>query len=275
MTLPGVDVASFQGRPASWMPAAGHIAWAAVKITELQPSRDRYVNPDAAADWAALKNRGLGRVAYMFGHPATDPVAAASFFITELRQLGLENGDGVCLDHEVADGLHAHAVAGWAAAVLDQLHKQLHRTPLLYTFLNFAETGNCAGLGSYPLWIADPSSPPGRPRVPGPWKSWAIHQYAISGAIDRDIANYPTAAAMAAALGAGPDRPAPAGPARITADGKRTLAQLGGHHGAAGVLRATAEHSPGGHYSAAVAAWINEKLGDQVPPGGTHWYVPR
>jgi hypothetical protein len=67
--------------------------------------------------------------------------------------------------------------------------------------VDFAQEGNCAGLGRYPLWIADPSSTKGHPRVPGPWKTWAIHQYDISGAIDRDVAKYATETAMFDALG--------------------------------------------------------------------------
>src|SRR6185437_4028557 len=53
--LHGVDVASFQGRPANWKHLAGPISWAAVKITELEPNGVHYVNPDAAADWAYLQ----------------------------------------------------------------------------------------------------------------------------------------------------------------------------------------------------------------------------
>jgi len=37
--------------------------------------------------------------------------------------------------------------------------------------------------------------------VPRPWRHWAIHQYDISGPIDRDVANYPSLAAMRRALG--------------------------------------------------------------------------
>ena len=69
MTLPGIDVASsFQGAPGRWMPLAGKIEWAAVKFTELSAAGP-YTDPDAAADWAALQAAGIGRVAYLFGHP--------------------------------------------------------------------------------------------------------------------------------------------------------------------------------------------------------------
>ena len=86
------------------------------------------------------------------------------------------------------------------------------RPILLYTFLSFAEAGNCDGLGGWPLWIANPSSPAGRPVVPAPWKTWAVHQYAISGSIDRDVAAYPSLEAMRAALGKPAPKPPPPPP---------------------------------------------------------------
>jgi hypothetical protein len=202
-----VDVASFQGPPAQWRSAAGNISWAAVKLTELGASGSRYVNPDAAADWAYLKQNGKGRIAYLYGHPSTSAATTVSFFAAEARKLGLGDRDGVALDLEVTDGRTAAQVARWAVSVQEGLSRTLHRTPVLYTFLSFAEGGNCAGLGRYPLWIADPSSAEGRPRVPGPWRTWAIHQYSQSNNLDRDVANYASRTAMFAALGKpeGPD----------------------------------------------------------------------
>jgi Glycosyl hydrolases family 25 len=208
----GVDVSSFQGEPATWARNAGSIQWAAVKVTELQPpgSAPRpYENPDAGADWAYLKQHSLVRVAYMFGHPSVNAAASVSFFAEKLNALGVADGDVVALDHEVTDGLGPAAVSAWAVAVLKGLHATFGRTPLIYTFLSFATEGNCAGLGSYPLWMSDPSSPAGHPRVPAPWKTWALHQYATSGNIDRDVSSYATPAAMRAALGKGTPAPKP------------------------------------------------------------------
>jgi len=200
-TLPGVDVASYQGPPGNWVGEAGQIKWAAVKITEFEPNGVKYVNPDALADWNYLAAHNLGRIGYMFGHPATSVTDSVDLFTTEIRSLGLRNTDGVALDLEVTDGLGPASVDRWAAQVLANLHDRLHRMPVVYTFLSFAQAGNTASLGKYPLWIADPSSPQGSPRVPSPWTTWAIHQYDISGSIDRDAANYATLAAMQKALG--------------------------------------------------------------------------
>ena len=199
--LHGVDVSSFQGLPSNWKHAAGPISWAAVKITELEPNGVHYVNPDAGPDWAYLERQNLNRVAYLFGHPSVNAGETVTFFLSQLNRLGLHDGDGIALDLEVTDGLGPAAVSAWARNVASQLHHRTGRQPVIYTFLSFAESGNCAGLGHYPLWIADPSSPMGRPRVPRPWTTWTMHQHSIIGSIDRDVAKFASPAAMRAALG--------------------------------------------------------------------------
>jgi hypothetical protein len=83
--------------------------------------------------------------------------------------------------------------------------------------LSFADAGNCHGLGGWPLWMSDPSSPAGRPRIPSPWSTYAIHQFGTTGSIDRDTANYESLGAMQAHLGRaaagspGKDRDMPSG----------------------------------------------------------------
>lgn len=204
----GVDLASFQGMPGQWGPAAGRISWAAVKITEYGTDGSRYVNPDAAADWRALKEHGRARIAYLFAHPGSAANETVAFFVAELTKLGVEDGDMVAVDLEVNDGRTPAQVAEWTRFVLDALKRQFSRVPLLYTYLSFAWDGYCAGLGLYPLWISDPSSPAGKPRIPAPWKTWAIHQYGTEAPIDRDIIAYRSVAEMQATLGKAGTEPA-------------------------------------------------------------------
>ena len=204
--LQGVDLSSFNGEPGQWKPLAGDITWAAVKISELSADGP-YINPDAAADLAALKAAGLGRVCYLFGHPAMAASATVDLFLSALRPLGIHDGDMVALDLEVSDGLGPAAVAAWAADVLGLLKRELDREPLIYTFVAFAQEGNCAGLGHYPLWIAEPSSPPGHPFVPPPWRVHSIHQYSFGPPLDRDLAKFGTLAAMRRALGKNSPKP--------------------------------------------------------------------
>lgn len=202
--IPGCDLASWQGPP-PWQVSAASIDWAAVKLTELQPGGISYRDPDAPDDWRYLKDLGKGRIAYLFARPATPVTATVALFCGMCDALGLAGGDGIALDHETTDGLSAAEVSQWAADVLALMERELGRRPLIYTYLDFAWSGNCAGLGGYPLWISDPSSPPGRPRVPAPWTTWKIHQYATTGPVDRDVAAWPSLADMRAAIG----RPGP------------------------------------------------------------------
>lgn len=206
--LHGVDLSSFNGPPSTWKSEAGDIAFGAVKISELSAAGP-YTNPDAPADWAALEAMKSGRVAYLFGHPAMGASATVSLFLDTLRPLGIANGDMVALDLEVSDGLGPAAVAAWAASVLGLLKRELDRLPLIYTFVAFAQEGNCAGLEHYPLWIAEPSSPAGKPFVPPPWRTHEIHQYSFGPPLDLDLARYPSLKAMRAALGKHVPAPTP------------------------------------------------------------------
>jgi Glycosyl hydrolases family 25 len=208
VTLAGVDVSSYQGGPGTWHAEAGAIDWAGVKITELAAGSPTYVNPDAAADWAWLGDNHKGRVGYLFGHPAASAADTAEAFLAELRPLGFETGDMVCLDIELTEGHSMAAVAAWCLEVLTRLEEDTGCRPVLYCDRAFAGALGVS-LHGFPLWVSDPDAVAGHPAVPAPWKTWALHQYVITGPIDRDVANYTTLAAMRAELG----KPAPAKPA--------------------------------------------------------------
>ncbi len=197
--LPGVDASSFQGPPGTWMAEAGDIAFAAVKISELSAAGS-YVNPDALADLAALKARGLGRICYLFGHPAMGVTPTVDLFLSATGPV-LMDTDMVALDLEVTDGLGPAAVSAWGLAVLRLLKHRLDRQPLIYTFISFAQDGNCDGLGGFPLWIADPSSAAGKPFVPPPWRTFSVHQFSIAPPVDRDLAVFASLKDMRVALG--------------------------------------------------------------------------
>lgn len=275
MSLAGVDVSSFQGLPQHWTVAAGSISWAAVKFTEHKQDGSTYVNPDAAADWEWLAQHGKVRVAYTFAHPASSSARTVSAFVAEVLKLGLHDTDGVALDLEVTDNCTAAQVSTWAQDVMAGLHRALGRVPLLYTFLSFAESGNCAGLGDYPLWIADPSSAMGRPRVPHPWTGWAIHQFRITGGIDRDVASWGSAAQMAEAVGkAQPVDHRKTGLFETTgAESWQDIARAHGKIGAAHLLRYNG--GPDKPFTHEIAAYINAGRLDTPMPPRVKVRVPR
>ncbi len=184
----GIDVSSFQGA-FDWAAKKGVISFGFAKATEGTTITD----PEFARNWAQIKAMGFVRGAYHFGHPKDGAAANAQAFLAAVRAQGLERGDLLALDLETTDGLGPAQVATFAQNWCAEVGAATGRQPIVYTFISFAEEGNCAGLGGYPLWIADPSSPAGHPTVPRPWTTWAFHQYATT-LVDQDVFNGDTAA---------------------------------------------------------------------------------
>jgi lysozyme len=189
----GIDLSSYQ--PSfDWSAEKGRISFAFIKATEGITIRD----PSFAANWQRAKDIGIVRGAYHFAHPRNGAATEARAFLGTVRAHGLNAGDLLALDLEVSDGLGPARVAEYARNWCADVHKATGHTPVVYTFLSFAQQGNCAGLGHYPLWIAEPSAPAGRPVVPKPWSTWKFHQYGTarvgSNTVDVDVFNGDTAA---------------------------------------------------------------------------------
>ena len=175
-TLSGCDISAFQ----SSIPVGQQFV--ILKATE----GTTYIDSHFAGWWSELAGKLRG--AYHFARPSNDPATEATHFLAEIEGR-LKPGDLVVLDFETADGMSPAHCAAWAKTWLQHVHAGTGRVPIVYTFLNFAEEGYCAGLGGFPLWVADPSSSRGKPRVPAPWTSWVLHQYSTAGGIDRDVFN--------------------------------------------------------------------------------------
>jgi lysozyme len=199
----GIDVSNFQ--PGfDWAAEKGRISFAFIKATE----GESFIDPDFASNWREAKAIGIVRGAYHFGYPRNSAAAEAAAFVAEVRAHGLEPGDLLALDLETTDNLPPAEVSRYAQNWCADVHQATGHTPVVYTFLSFAQAGNCAGLGHYPLWIAEPSFPAGHPEVPLPWTTWAFHQYGTTrvglNTVDVNVFNGDTAALKAFA------NPAPA-----------------------------------------------------------------
>lgn len=176
----GIDVSNWQGK-LNWDNRSIRFAFA--KATE----GTTYTDDQFARNWSQMASHKLIRGAYHFGHPGNDAVIEAEHFLAVVRGQGLNDGDLLALDLETDDGRKPADVAAWAKTWCLHVQQRTGRTPLVYTFVSFTRGGYCAGLGAYPLWIAAPSFPAGKPPMPlGPWKSWAVHQYADTP-VDKDV----------------------------------------------------------------------------------------
>lgn len=176
--LKGVDISAYQ----SSIPAGD---FAILKATEGVSFNDGRFK----GWWDTLHKEKKLRGAYHFARPDNNgAVAEADHFLKIVKAAGLQPGDLLVLDHETRGSSAAHD-AQWAADWCAHVKAKTGIVPVVYTFLSFGWEGRCHGLGGYPLWIADPSSPAGKPRVPAPWSHWYFHQYSENGGIDHDMFN--------------------------------------------------------------------------------------
>ena len=91
------------------------------------------------------------------------------------------------LDNETA-GTSPEAVAACARAFMARLTSLRPDNPCrVYSFWDFITTGNCAGLGRYPLWLAIYQS--ATPGAPAPWSAWTFWQYGGTSNYDSDVFN--------------------------------------------------------------------------------------
>jgi lysozyme len=202
----GIDISNFQPS----------FDWAAEKGKSpcLHKSDRRKDVQDAefATNWRHAKALAIVRGAYHFGHPRNGAAVDAAAFLAVVRAHSLVAGDLLALDLETTDGLPPAQVSTYARNWSADVAKATGLTLIVYTFLSFAQEGNCAGLCRYPLWIAEPSAPAGHPVVPRPWTKWAFHQYGTTrvgnNTVDVDVFNGDRAALKAFANPAPPPPPA-------------------------------------------------------------------
>ncbi|MQY07691.1 glycoside hydrolase family 25 protein [Actinomadura macrotermitis] len=165
----GVDVSTYD-RGFDW--GQKGLAFGIAKATE-GTARD---DATFAGNWAKIRQNGLVRGAYHYGHPKNDPVREADHFLSVVAAAGLQPGDLLMLDLETTDGRSDRQVNDWARRWLEHVKEKTGVKAFFYSSWSFAQQRG-AGLGDYPLWVAHYGKAPGRVTPPSPWKQWAIHQY--------------------------------------------------------------------------------------------------
>jgi lysozyme len=193
--VPGMDVSGWQGN-VDWNTAAADGArFAYVKATE----GTGFTNSYFAGQYNGSYNAGLIRGAYHFARPdlSTGKVQA-NFFVS--------NGGGwspdgrtlpPLLDIEynpygnVCYGLSQPAMVQWIADFSNTVLGRTGRLPAIYTTTDWWTqcTGNNAGFGNQPLFIASYSSWAGP--MPASWGFYSLWQYSDTGTFpgDQDVFN--------------------------------------------------------------------------------------
>ncbi len=224
----GIDVSDFQGKY-DWAAAKKAILGLAFGVYRLTQGlgASGTVSPDPQAAWnhQQIAAQGLHRGVYHFLDPALSGEAQAQYFVSEHAKLGTIAADMFWLDNETA-GASPADVAACAVAFMAELGKLIPHNPRgVYTFIDFAREGNCAGLESYPLWLAYPAS--AAPSPPPPWHRWTFWQWGQRDGTDTDAFNG-TAAQLDDWIASYLPR---AGPYRHVAPGNKTLAQVAAARG--------------------------------------------
>ena len=182
----GIDVSNFGGQ-FNWAGTSG-LSFGICRATQgLGAAGTNSPDPFLTWNWPRIKAQGLARGAYHFLDPNLDGAAQASYFVQQVSAVGLETTDMLWLDNETA-GSSPAAVAACARAFMARLVSLRPDNPCgVYSFFSFITSGNCAGLGSYPLWLAIFQS--ATPVAPAPWTAWKFWQSGSTSSHDNDVYN--------------------------------------------------------------------------------------
>jgi lysozyme len=182
----GIDVSNFSGE-FNWAGTSG-LSFGICRASQgLGAAGTNSPDPFLSWNWPRIKARGLARGAYHFLDPRLDGAAQARYFVKTVSAEGLETTDMLWLDNETA-GASPAAVAACARAFMAELVSlRPHNPHGVYSFWNFIKEGNCAGLGSYPLWLALFQA--ATPAAPAPWHSWRFWQSGTASDRDIDVFN--------------------------------------------------------------------------------------
>ncbi|MGW7283780.1 GH25 family lysozyme [Streptomyces sp. NPDC054844] len=207
--IKGIDVSSYQAETYG----TSGLDFVIVKATEGRT----YINPKQDRQAATARTAGLALGFYHFLWPGNIK-AQAKYFVEKCASL---HGDMLVCDWETTgDG-------SWASnkekdeflREVKRLRGDTHKIGLYCNtdfWLNRDDTSYAADF----LWIADPRTA-GKPRIRA---KWAIHQYSITGGVDRNVARFGSRAEMRSWCGYADSRPAPTTEQRLTSLERRVSA---------------------------------------------------
>lgn len=178
-TVEGIDVSEHQGV----------VDWAAVRAAGKRFAFARVMHapkldPTFARNWAAMREAGLYRGAYVYFVPSADVEMQADALIAAVGRLG--PGDlAPVLDVEQpppnipSREEYVARIARWVARVTEGTG----RAPMIYTGRNYWNARVVsASFETLPLWHAQYTQSP-CPTIADAWSTWRFWQYACTGRI--------------------------------------------------------------------------------------------
>ena len=256
----GLDVSSFQGH-FDWQGTSG-LSFGTFRLTQgLGSPGTNSPDPFAAWNHREIAKAGLHRGAYHFLDPRLPGAQQAAYMVAEHAQLGTTSHDSFWCDNETSAGVSPGAVAACAKAFMHELDKLVPHNPRgVYTFIDFAASGCCEGLGGWPLWLAYPSAT--SPKPPPPWHNWRFWQWGVRNGTDADAFNGtgPQLDEWVKSFAAAPPKPPARKFATHVTGGELSLRDFAASVGNTPmhILHLTADHYGG--FPPEVAAWGNTQV---------------
>ena len=189
----GMDVSGYQGE-VDWDAArADDAQFAYVKATE----GTTFQNANYKPQYDGAAGAGILHGAYHFALPDRDPAAdQAAYFVAHG---GSWTADGKTLppmldieDNPYGDqcyGLSTTDMTAWVKAFSDTVHAKTGRFPTIYTSTRWWKecTGDAAGFGANPLFVAHYEDDPGP--MPASWTTQTFWQFSDEGKLpgDQDV----------------------------------------------------------------------------------------
>lgn len=176
----GIDVSNYQ--PVQTVADFKAVQFAFMKATE----GTTFTDDNFAKNWAAARAAGIVRGAYHYLSLADPAYEQAAYFLAVVRAQGLEPGDLLVVDSEVA-GADADSRT---VTFLDDVAAVVADTGVgLLTYTNLSVGASLRQTAAkYPdLWIAWPSGT--APASVEPWKRWQFWQWGTVSNVDRDAFN--------------------------------------------------------------------------------------
>jgi GH25 family lysozyme M1 (1,4-beta-N-acetylmuramidase) len=149
----GIDVSSWQGR-INWSAVAGSgISFAYVRAGEGAASADAAFH----ANWTGAKAAGITTGAYLFFHPAADPVSQANVLLQQLRSVNFQYGDLLpAIDVEVTDNRPAASIVSSLQVLISAVQWSIGSLPVIYTSPAWWDGHvSSSRFTADPLWVAN------------------------------------------------------------------------------------------------------------------------
>jgi lysozyme len=181
-TLNGIDVSRYQGSIDWQQVATSGVSFAYIRAGEGATSPDLSFQ----TNWSGASAAGITPGAYLYFHPAQDPIAQANLLVQQLRAVGFHGGNLVpVIDVETTDSQPPATVVASLRATVNSVQSSIGALPAIYA--SPAWWDNSVGSSAFtsdPLWLACWCT--GTLPVPANnWggNGWQVWQYSSQGTL--------------------------------------------------------------------------------------------